>query len=44
MLLFGSYHLPSQANEYFFQVKIGIGMCSKFNEQFILLGDLNTEE
>ena len=43
MLYFGSYELPSQANEYFFQVKNGIGMCSKFNGKFILLWDFSSQ-
>ena len=44
-LLFGSYHPPSQSDEYFFhQVKKGIDMYSKFYERFMLIGDFNAEE
>ena len=43
--LFGSYHLPSQSEEYFFhQVKKGLDMCSKFYERFMLIGDFNADE
>ena len=43
--LFGSYHLPSQSEEYFFhQVKKGLDMCSKFYERYMLIGDFNAEE
>ena len=44
-LLFGSYHPPSQSDEYFFhQVKKGLDMYSKFYERFMLIGDFNAEE
>ena len=44
-LLFGSYHPPSQSDEYFFhQVKKGLDMCSKFYERFMLIGDFNAED
>ena len=41
-LLFGSYHPPSQSDEYFFhQVKKGIDMYNKFYERFLLIEDFN---
>ena len=44
-LLFGSYHPPSQSDEYFFhQVKKGLDMYSKFYEGFMLIGDFNAED
>ena len=44
-LIFGSYNLPSQSDEYFFhQVKKGLDMCSKFYERFMLIGDFNADE
>ena len=44
-LIFGSYNLPSQSDEYFFhQVKKGLDMCSKFYERYMLIGDFNAEE
>ena len=44
-LLFGTYHPPSQSDEYFFhQVKLGLDRYSKYYEKFILIGDFNAEE
>ena len=44
-LLFGSYHPPSQSDEYFFhQVKKRLDMHSKFYESYMLIGDFNVEE
>ena len=40
-LLFGSYHLPSRSDEYFFhQIKRGLDIYSKFYE----IGDFHAEE
>ena len=44
-LLFGTYHPPSQSDEYFFhQVKLGLDRYSKYYEKFILIGHFNAEE
>ena len=44
-LLFGSYHPPSQSDEYFFNhVKNGIDIYSKFYDECMLVGDFNAEE
>ena len=44
-LIFGTYHPPSQSDEYFFhQVKLGLDRYSKYYERFILIGDFNAEE
>ena len=43
-LLFGSYHPPSQSDEYFFhQVKKGLNLYSKFYERYMLIGDFIAE-
>ena len=44
-LLFGSYHPPSQSDEYFFDhVKNGLDIYSKFYDKSMLVGDFNAEE
>ena len=44
-LLFGSYHPPSQSDEYFFNhVKNGLDIYRKFDDKYMLVGDFNAEE
>ena len=44
-LLSGSYHSPSQSDEYFLhQAKKGLDVYSKFYERHILIGDFDLEE
>ena len=44
-LLFGSYHSPSQSDEYFFNhVKNGLDIYSKFYDKYMLVRDFNAEE
>ena len=44
-LLFGSYHPPSQSDEYFFNhVKYGLDIYSKCYDKYMLIGDFNGEE
>ena len=44
-LLFGSYHQPSQSDEYFLhQVKKGLDMYSNIYERYMLIGDFIAEE
>ena len=43
-LIFESYHLPSQSDEYFFhQIIKGLDMYSKFYERYVLIGDFTRE-
>ena len=42
LVLLGSYHTPTQSDDYFFQqVKKGIDMYSNFYERYMLIADLN---
>ena len=44
-LLFGSYHPPSQSDEYFFNhVQNGLDIYSKFYDKHMLIGDFNADE
>ena len=44
-LLFGSYHPPSQSDEYFFNhIKNGLDIYSKFHDKYMLVGDFKAEE
>ena len=44
-LLFGSYHPPSQKDEYYFQsVGRGLDIYNEFYEKFLLIGDFNAED
>ena len=44
-LPFGSYHPPSQSDEYFFrQIEKGLDIYSKFYERYMLIGDFNGGE
>ena len=44
-LLFGSYHPPSQSDEYFFNhVQNGLDIYSKFYDKYVLIGDFNADE
>ena len=44
-MLFGSYHPPSQSDEYFFNhVKNAPDIYSKFYDKYMLVGDFNVEE
>ena len=44
-LLFGSYHPPSQSDEYFFNhVQNGLDIYSKFYDKYMLVGDFNADE
>ena len=43
--LFGSYHSPSQSDEYFFNhVENGLGVYSKVYDKYMLIEDFNAEE
>ena len=44
-LLFGSYHSPSQSDEYFFNhVKNGLDIYSKVYDKYMLVEDFNAQE
>ena len=43
-LLFWSYHLPNQSDEYFLNhVKNGLDIYSKFYDKYMSVGDFNAE-
>ena len=44
-LLFGSYHPPSQSDEYFFNhVKDRLDIYCKFYDKYMVVGDFNAEK
>ena len=43
-LIFGSYHPPSQSDEYFFnRVEIGLDIYRKFYDKCMVAGDFNAK-
>ena len=43
-LLFGSYHPPSQSDEFFNHVKYSLDIYSKCYDKYMLIGNFNVEE